>query len=214
MVAGELIPPPARPGQRETDDNGWVWAVEQFKTETGIAHHWVLRSEPRDTPPGEPADSGPRPRFLLEVKGGDAGTPDGPGEPGYVKVTPVPPETTESALEHFTAPATDTGRVDFREMLKTDAAWGLRERLNAVLGRPYLSTQLAATLPADVLLRLTERLEHLIEEGVRRQIDAIHDDVTEVTRQTLARLAEQTDTKLRALRRERFGSNPSTRWGG
>lgn len=192
-------------------------------------------------------DRGEAPRYLIEMKGGDAGTPDGPGGPGYIKISPVhPDQTPEDLLEeilrtpmnpdgsvtlrapadptwcacpcgragHSAAPANDAGTVDFHEMLKTDAAWGLRERLNAVIGRPYLSTQLAATLPADVLLRLTERLEHLIEEGVRRQIDAIHDDVTEVTRQTLARLAEQTDTKLRALRRERFGSNPSTRWGG
>lgn len=155
-----------------------------------------------------------RPRFVLEVKGGDAGTVDGPGEPGYVKITPVPPETVETTVEHFTAPATEVGRVDFREMLKTDVAWGMRERLNAVLGRPYLSTQLASMLPADVLLRLTERLEHLIEEGVRREVDKLHEDVSEVTRQTLARLALDAEDKLRELKQERFGRHPSSSWGG
>lgn len=126
----------------------------------------------------------------------------------------VPPETVETTVEHFTAPATDTGRVDFREMLKTDAAWGLRERVNAVLGRPYLSTQLAAVLPIDVLLRLTERLEHLIHEAVQRELDKLHDELDAVTAATLARLAAQADTKLEELRRERFGANPAHRWGG
>lgn len=172
----------------------------------------VLTTPPN--PDGSVTLKAPRPRFMLEVKGGDAGTPDGPGEPGYVKITPVPPETVETTVEHFTAPATDTGRVDFREMLKTDAAWGLRERVNAVLGRPYLSTQLAAVLPVDVLLRLTERLEHLIHEAVQRELDKLHDELDAVTAATLARLAAQADTKLEELRRERFGANPAHRWGG
>lgn len=112
------------------------------------------------------------------------------------------------------APATDAGEVDFRAMLSESWQPLARDRMNAVLGRPYLSTQLTALLPADVCLRLTERLEGLIHEAVQRELDKLHDELDSVTAATLARLAAQADAKLEELKRERFGSNPAHRWGG
>jgi hypothetical protein len=165
-------------------------------------------------------DRGERPRYMIELKGGDAGTADGTGEPGYIKISPLPPndQTPEDLLEEILttptnpdgsvtlrAPATDTGRVDFREMLSESWQPAARDRMNAVLGRPYLSTQLAELLPADVCLRLIERLEHLIEERVRSEVAQIHLDVDNAVATTLTRLAAAADDKRRELTRERFG---------
>lgn len=105
------------------------------------------------------------------------------------------------------APATDTGRVDFRELLRDSHEWKLRDRLNAVLGRPYLATQLVSMLPADVALRLAERLDHLVEERVRAEVEQIHHDVDNAVSTTLARLAAAADQKRKELTRERFGGS-------
>lgn len=101
--------------------------------------------------------------------------------------------------------ATDAGRVDFRDLLQTDASVQLRDRLNGVLGRPYLATQLAGMLPPDVCVRLADRLEALIHEHVQREVDKIHDDIDRATAATLQRLAAAADDKRRELHRERFG---------
>lgn len=101
-------------------------------------------------------------------------------------------------------PTTDTGEVNFADLLTTDAHWSLKRRFDLSLGRPYLATQLAALLPADVALRLADRLEHVIEEKVRAEVDKIHDDISTATAQTLARMAAGTDKKLEELRNERY----------
>lgn len=164
-------------------------------------------------------DRGEVPRYMIELKGGDAGTSDGPGEPGYIKISPVhPDQRPEDLLEEILttpmnpdgsvtlrAPATDTGRVDFREMLSESWQPAARDRMNAVLGRPYLATQLAELLPADVCMRLVDRLEHLIEERVRSELEQIHLDVDNAVATTLTRLAAAADDKRRELTRERFG---------
>lgn len=101
-------------------------------------------------------------------------------------------------------PAYDAGRVDFSEMLTTDAQWSLKAQFDELLGRPYLSVQLAAMLPADVALRLSRRIAGTIEDRVRRELDHLHEEINAATTDTLARLAAQTDGKLKELRRERF----------
>ncbi|NUO56011.1 MAG: hypothetical protein HOV78_05070 [Hamadaea sp.] len=101
-------------------------------------------------------------------------------------------------------PAYSAGRVDFSEMLTQDWQWSIKHRLDALLGRPYTSTQVAALLPADVALRLTDRIEHVIEERVRAEIDRIQDDITNATAETLARMAASADEKLKELRNERY----------
>lgn len=128
------------------------------------------------------------------------------------EVATTPPNPDGSVT--LRAPANDAGRVDFSEMLRESWQPIARDRLNAVLGRPYLSTQLTALLPADVCLRLTERLEALIHEAVQLELDKLHDELDTVTAATLARLAAQADSKLEELKRERFSSHPATRWGG
>lgn len=161
-------------------------------------------------------DRGEVPRYMLEVKGGDAGTADGPGEPGHIKITPVGDSTADivAELSRPRPPVTDAGTVDFSAMLRESWQPLARDRMNAVLGRPYLATQLASLLPADVCMRLTDRLEGLIHEAVQRELDKLHDELDQVTAATLARLAAQADAKLEDLKRERFSSHPATRWGG
>lgn len=191
-------------GTRQSDDRGAHWVSGR---EDNQAVTW-RRTEPE-------------PRYMIELKGGDAGTADGPGEPGYIKISPVhPDQTPEDLLEEIVntpmnpdgsvtlrAPATDTGRVDFRELLRDSHEWKLRDRLNTVLGRPYLSTQLVSMLPADVCLRLAERLDHLVEERVRHEVEQIHSDVDNAVTTTLARLAAAADTKRKELTRERFSGS-------
>jgi len=200
--ASKLYADQVQPGTRQSDDAG---------------EHWLAGREDDQRLTWRRTD--PAPRYMIELKGGDAGTADGPGEPGYIKISPVhPDQTPEDLLEEIVntpmnpdgsvtlrAPATDTGRVDFREMLSESWQPLARDRMNAVLGRPYLSTQLAELLPADVCLRLTERLEHLIEERVRSELEQIHLDVDNAVATTLTRLAAAADDKRKELTRERFG---------
>ena len=101
-------------------------------------------------------------------------------------------------------PAYHTGRVDFSEMLHTDAQWSLKHRFDELLGRPYLSTQLAAMLPADVALRLVERAEKVVASRVEQALARIGNEIAQTTENTLNRLQQETDEKLKELRRERF----------
>lgn len=101
-------------------------------------------------------------------------------------------------------PAYHTGRVDFSEMLHTDAQWSLKHRFDELLGRPYLSTQLAAMLPADVALRLVERAEKVVASRVEQALARIGNEISRTTEDTLTRLQQETDDKLKELRNERF----------
>lgn len=105
-------------------------------------------------------------------------------------------------------PAYSAGRVDFAEMLKTDAQWSLKHRFDELLGRPYLATQLAAMLPADVALRLVERAEAVIALRVNAQMDRLMNEITRTTENTIERLAQQAAEKRKELTRERF-ANPT-----
>jgi hypothetical protein len=135
-----------------------------------------------------------------------------------LKPMPLPPELPAdeygpgNSPPEFDSPATDTGRVDFSELLKTDAQWALKERLHASLGRPYLAVQLAQLLPADVCLRLADRVDQLVGPEVERRVaarlEAIHYEVNEQTTATLAKLRQDAEQKARELSDERF-SNPS-----
>jgi hypothetical protein len=121
------------------------------------------------------------------------------------EVLDTPPNADGSVT--LRAPATDAGRVDFRELLRDSHEWKIRDRLNATLGRPYLATQLVSMLPSDVCLRLAERLDHLVEERVRKEVERIHLDVDNAVSTTLARLAAAADDKRKDLTRERFGGS-------
>lgn len=102
-------------------------------------------------------------------------------------------------------PAYSAGRVDFSEMLKTDAAWTIKNRLDELLGRPYLSTQLAAMLPADVALRLVERAEAVIVLRTQANLDRLANEINRTTEATIDRLAKTANDKRKELHRERFG---------
>lgn len=138
-----------------------------------------------------------------------------PPTPEGSSVASVPAEPYQSEHERnglaYTAnsPATDAGQVDFHELLKTDAQWALKERLHASLGRPYLAVQLAQLLPADVAVRLADRVDQLVGPEVERRVaarlEAIHYEVNEQTTATLSRLRADAEEKARALSDERFG---------
>jgi len=96
-------------------------------------------------------------------------------------------------------------RVDFREMLTTDAAWSVKSRLEVALGRPYLATKLAEQLDPETAIRLCDRLDDLLRSAfdvARNQIAA------EVSSAVDARIqvwqAEQ-DRRAKVVTRERFG---------
>jgi hypothetical protein len=131
-----------------------------------------------------------------------------PAEPALEGQRPTLVELDEVAAYQA---ASDTGRVDFHELLKTDAQWKLKERLHAALGRPYLAVQLAQLLPADVCLRLADRVDQLVGPEVERRVSArleeIHYEVAEQTTATLARLRADSDQKARELSDERFGTS-------
>lgn len=101
-------------------------------------------------------------------------------------------------------PAYTVGRVDFSEMLTSDAQWSLKHRFDELLGRPYLSTQLAAMLPADVALRLVERAEHVITQRVQAGLDQIANELNRTTEEAIDRMAKTAEQKLKELRNERF----------
>lgn len=94
--------------------------------------------------------------------------------------------------------------VDFRDMLTEPWMPELADRLFKTLGRKYLAHQLVSMLPADVALRLVDRVDEVVEHQVSTAVERIHQDVDGAVALTLARLAESADTKRREISRERF----------
>lgn len=135
---------------------------------------------------------------------------DGLGEWWWdLQQVPVDPPTPEGSSNASVPAGNDAGQVDFHELLKTDTQWALKERLHASLGRPYLAVQLAQLLPADVAVRLADRVDQLVGPEVERRVaarlEAIHYEVNEQTTATLSRLRADAEEKARALSDERFG---------
>jgi hypothetical protein len=99
-------------------------------------------------------------------------------------------------------------RVDFREMLADDdQAWSVKSRLEKVLGRPHLSTQLADQLDHETGCKLADRLDTLVSQAVSEAVMAINQQVASVTEQTVDRLRVETESARKQLReatRERF----------
>lgn len=136
-------------------------------------------------------------------------------EPLTVEVTvggPAFPDTSSTVKQAVDAlelagpdPAYSAGRVDFADMLKTDAQWSLKHRFDELLGRPYLATQLAAMLPADVALRLVERAEAVIVLRTQANLDRLANEIHRTTEATIDRLAKTANDKREELKRERFG---------
>lgn len=105
------------------------------------------------------------------------------------------------------APATVVNggeEVNLREMLSEPWMPELAERLFKTLGRKYLAHQLVSMLPADVALRLVDRVDEVVEHQVSTAVERIHQDVDGAVALTLARLAEAADAKRREISRERF----------
>lgn len=97
--------------------------------------------------------------------------------------------------------------VNLRDMLSGPWQPALAERLIALLGRKYLAHQVVSMLPADVALRLVQRVEEVIDHQVSTAVERIHQDVDGAVTTTLARLAEEADTKRREITRERYAGH-------
>lgn len=116
----------------------------------------------------------------------------------------------EDALEHDArlrpiATQVNGGQeVNLREMLTEPWMPELADRLFKTLGRKYLAHQLVSMLPADVALRLVDRVDEVVEHQVSTAVERIHQDVDGAVALTLARLAEAADAKRREISRERF----------
>lgn len=78
--------------------------------------------------------------------------------------------------------------------------WSCEYKLRHVLGRPSLARRLCAHLEPAEAAELAEVLDGLFE----RSMVAVQRAVDEVTEETLARMHEDAQTKLREVRDERF----------
>lgn len=124
---------------------------------------------------------------------------------GFVQGGPVGSSQPIVVPDRVVATVANGGQeVNLREMLTEPWQPALAERLTAVLGRKYLAHQLVSMLPADVAVRLVDRVAEVVEHQVSAAVEQIHLDVDGAVTTTLARLAEAADAKRRELSRERF----------
>lgn len=105
------------------------------------------------------------------------------------------------------AEATDVGEVDFRHMLKDDAAaWSAKSRIEKVLSRPFLATQLADQLDPHTAASLADRLETLVSQAVAEAELAISRDVAAVVSAKVREIRETRSEQAQAVSRERFNT--------
>lgn len=99
--------------------------------------------------------------------------------------------------------STEVPEVDFRAALRNDShAWDLRTRLEVVLGRPFLATQLVDQLTADTGARLADRLEAIVTANVEAAVRKVHEEVDRQVTDKINRLNEE---RAKVVSRERFG---------
>lgn len=104
--------------------------------------------------------------------------------------------------------ATDVGKVDFRDMLKDEAAWSARSRLEKVLGRPYLATALVDQLNPETAAKLADRLESLVSQAVAETELRISSEVASVVTDKISQISVDRAARAKQMeeaRRERFG---------
>lgn len=92
------------------------------------------------------------------------------------------------------------GVVDVADTQRPLPEWSTEYKLRHVLGRPSLARRLCAHLEPQEAAELAEVLDGLFE----RSMAAVQRAVDEVTEETLARMHEDAQIKLREVRRERF----------
>jgi len=171
--------------------------------------------EPHEEAPGKPTPPPPpppAPRMSDPVKGlyeAISGEPlpsfgelrERYGDPKDLKPIPVP-----GGASTMTGPLAQSPQVDFREMLRdSPGAIMKRERIAAVLGRPYLATQLVELLPVEVSARLADRLQSLKAQIIAETIAQISADVARETVTAIERLDADAAAKLKEVRNERYG---------
>lgn len=103
--------------------------------------------------------------------------------------------------------ATDQGEVDFRHMLKDDAAaWSAKARIEKVLGRPYLATQLADQLAPDTAAALADRLESLVSQAVAETETRLSAETSRLVSEKIAEIRATRTSPAEAVSRERFNT--------
>lgn len=101
--------------------------------------------------------------------------------------------------------AVDAGEVDFRHMLKDDAAaWSAKSRLEHVLNRPYLATQLADQLEPHTAAALADRLETLVSQAVAETELRISAEMSKVVTAKMAEIRRERSERVQEVTRERF----------
>lgn len=93
--------------------------------------------------------------------------------------------------------------VEVADVQRPLPEWSTEYKLRHVLGRPSLAARLCAHLSAPEAAELAEVLDGLFE----RSMVAVQRAVDEVTEETLARMHEDAQAKLREVRSERFRSH-------
>lgn len=128
------------------------------------------------------------------------------------KLADVPPPIHERIVEHARAAAeahyaTQAGEVDFRHMLKDDAAaWSAKARIEKVLGRPYLATQLADQLAPDTAAALADRLESLVSQAVAETEMRLSAETSRLVTEKIAEIRATRTSPAEAVSRERFNT--------
>jgi hypothetical protein len=167
--------------------------------------HEEAPGKPTPPPPPPPPPPHPPHRGLYEAISGEQLPSFGElreryGDPADLKPIPVP-----GGASTVTGPLAQSPRVDFREMLRdSPGAIMKRERIAAVIGRPYLATQLVELLPVEVSARLADRLQSLKSQIIAETIAEISAEVTRETITAIQRLDAEAAAKLEEVRRERF----------
>lgn len=97
-------------------------------------------------------------------------------------------------------------RVDFRALLKNDdEAWTTKSRLQAVLGRPWLSTRLVDQLDKETAAQLVDRLEELVERVEADTQARIAGEVASAVHDKIHEISIDRSQRVEAVTRERFG---------
>lgn len=95
--------------------------------------------------------------------------------------------------------------VDFQAALVDDrAAWAVKSRLEAVIGRPYLATKLADQLDAETGAMLADRLEALLHTAYDQARAQIAGEISSVVDAKMREIHADRERRGKEATRERF----------
>jgi hypothetical protein len=146
-------------------------------------------------------------KIASQDQGPELFVPTSSPAPGlYEIVSGGKPLPSYAALRAMYAEPGDAPETDFRAALKDDThAWDTRSRLEMVLGRPFLATELVDQLTPDTSARLAGRLESLITDAITDAVAKVHHDVEVAVALKINAIHEAQIKHAREVSRERFG---------